>query len=55
MQQPPQESEFNYSLYVSSEDEEARKELAARPINKEVLMKVKTIINLINSVLVVLK
>uniref|UniRef100_A0A1B6MKG4 CCHC-type domain-containing protein n=1 Tax=Graphocephala atropunctata TaxID=36148 RepID=A0A1B6MKG4_9HEMI len=46
LQVQPQEFDFNFSIYISSDDEEARKELAARPLNKEVLIKAMNEMNL---------
>jgi hypothetical protein len=39
--QPAQETEFPFSMYISSQEEEGRRELAARPVNKEALIKVR--------------
>ncbi|XP_054258467.1 uncharacterized protein LOC128983256 [Macrosteles quadrilineatus] len=37
--QVSQETEFPYSMYISSQEEEGRKELAARPVKKEALIR----------------
>ncbi|KAG8248304.1 uncharacterized protein LOC124367415 isoform X1 [Homalodisca vitripennis] len=46
LQAPAQEFDFNFSTYISSDEEESRKELAARPLNKDVLIKAMNELNL---------